>query len=235
MKTYVLPDVHGCAEPMLECLEKVNFDYENDKLIFLGDVCDRGSDTWQCMEILLKIKNLVFIRGNHDERLIDWLDIRAIGWFKNGWDATLKSYNEHKYENEEAHKKLLNSSVYYHIEDNMLFTHGGIDTYLSISEQDPKNFAWNRDMISNVMNSNGDIYIKDGFDRIFIGHTPTICWNVGDENNNELKIILSVDNPITYPIIKNKITLLDTGCGKGGLLTIYDLNNNTWIQSSKKY
>lgn len=73
----------------------------------------------------------------------------------------------------------------------------------------------------------------DNFDKIFLGHTPTICWEHGKEylpHNHKLG-----NNPIYEPIIKNNVYLLDTGCGKGGYLTIYDINNDILIQTSKKY
>ena len=33
-------DIHGNYRGLLQCLEKSNFDYDNDKLIQLGDVVD---------------------------------------------------------------------------------------------------------------------------------------------------------------------------------------------------
>jgi serine/threonine protein phosphatase 1 len=40
-RLFTIADIHGCLEPLIELLEKVNFDFKNDKLIILGDVCDR--------------------------------------------------------------------------------------------------------------------------------------------------------------------------------------------------
>lgn len=64
---YVVGDIHGEYQKLKALLTKVNFDYDNDTLISLGDVVDRGSDSYSVIEELLKIKNLIAIQGNHDE------------------------------------------------------------------------------------------------------------------------------------------------------------------------
>lgn len=75
----------------------------------------------------------------------------------------------------------------------------------------------------------------DKFDKIFLGHTPTLNWNVGEDIIINKKVFMTVRNPIYTPIIKAGIHLIDTGCGKGGHLTIYDVYENTYHQSIKKY
>ena len=72
-KTFVIGDIHGANKALEEVLEKSNFDYDNDTLISLGDLCDGYSETPQVIETLMKIKNLVSIIGNHDSWLYDYL------------------------------------------------------------------------------------------------------------------------------------------------------------------
>lgn len=66
MKRYVIGDIHGQDEALKEVLNKVRFDYKKDRLIVLGDVADGGVNTYEVIEELLKIKNLIYIIGNHD-------------------------------------------------------------------------------------------------------------------------------------------------------------------------
>ncbi len=40
MKKFVVGDIHGGAKAFKQVLEKSEFDYENDLLISLGDICD---------------------------------------------------------------------------------------------------------------------------------------------------------------------------------------------------
>ena len=39
-KIFVLGDVHGNYQGMLQCFERSNFNYEEDTLVFLGDIND---------------------------------------------------------------------------------------------------------------------------------------------------------------------------------------------------
>ena len=43
MRIIVISDIHGCYYTMKHLLEEVHFDLDKDKLICLGDMCDRGS------------------------------------------------------------------------------------------------------------------------------------------------------------------------------------------------
>lgn len=91
-KTYVIGDIHGAYKALLQCLERSDFDYENDTLIQLGDVCDGWSETYECVEELLKIKNLIPIRGNHDAILLEWMSKgqHPWSWLQGGY-GTKKS------------------------------------------------------------------------------------------------------------------------------------------------
>ena len=40
MKTFVMGDSHGAYKAFLQVMERSGFDYENDRLICLGDVSD---------------------------------------------------------------------------------------------------------------------------------------------------------------------------------------------------
>lgn len=42
--TYVMGDIHGAHKAFIQCLERSNFDYDNDILIQLGDVADGWSE-----------------------------------------------------------------------------------------------------------------------------------------------------------------------------------------------
>ncbi len=63
MKTFVLGDPHGALKAIKQVLKKSKFDYEEDKLICLGDIADGFSETPEALEELLKIKNLIFFNG----------------------------------------------------------------------------------------------------------------------------------------------------------------------------
>ena len=94
MKTFVIGDIHGNLVGLKKCLQSSRFDYKNDRLIALGDVCDRGVNVAQCIEELLKIKNCVYIIGNHDLMTLDWAvnGVQRKEWLSQGGQLTIESY-----------------------------------------------------------------------------------------------------------------------------------------------
>lgn len=69
MRTFVMGDIHGAYQALLQCLQRAGFDNEKDTLIQLGDVTDGYGQVYECVEALLGIKHLIPLIGNHD----DWL------------------------------------------------------------------------------------------------------------------------------------------------------------------
>lgn len=92
-RTLVIGDIHGAHIPLQQCLDRCGFDYENDLLITLGDICDGWPYVYECVEILLKCKNRIDITGNHDDWFSSWL-IRGRhpdNW-RQGGKGTMDSY-----------------------------------------------------------------------------------------------------------------------------------------------
>ena len=225
MKTYIIADIHGHYDKLLACLQFVNFDYENDKLIQLGDVVDRGPDSYMCIEELLKIKNLIAIQGNHDEcwlkSLLKGEPEQGLLW-RQGAKETYQSYLKHGV-NPEIHLQFFINQVKFYIdEERRYFVHGGFNRHYAIDKQlDNTVYTWDRDLFSQALSYKNmteeakkyPFKIHGKPKEIFIGHTPTIYWD------------------ITIPMKAANIWNLDTGCGKGGLLTIMDLETKEYYQN----
>lgn len=60
-EVWVMGDIHGAYKALEQCLIRSGFDYENDRLIQLGDIVDGYPDAFECVEELLKVKNLISI------------------------------------------------------------------------------------------------------------------------------------------------------------------------------
>ena len=93
-RIFVIGDIHGAYRALMQCLERSNFDYEQDQLICLGDVCDGWPETRRCIEELLTINHLTYILGNHDTWTLDWMKTGNIEniWYVQGGEATIDSY-----------------------------------------------------------------------------------------------------------------------------------------------
>ena len=77
MSTYAISDIHGCYEQFIQLFELIDFDYDEDRLIFLGDYIDRGNQSYTMVEWIKKHseKNYIYLRGNHEEEFIQNINI----------------------------------------------------------------------------------------------------------------------------------------------------------------
>ena len=58
MRRFFTTEVHGGFKAFKQCLDLVNFDNDNDMLIYGGDIVDGYSQTKECIDLLMSIKNL---------------------------------------------------------------------------------------------------------------------------------------------------------------------------------
>lgn len=226
MRTFVIGDIHGNYKALKQCLEIVNFDYENDRLIQLGDVVDRGLYSYECVEELLKIKNLIAIKGNHDDEFLYAIENGVISsMYNHGAKQTYDSYFKNTNANlmiPPHHKDFFSSQISYFIdENNRCYVHGGFDRERKIETQTNIIFLWDRNLWNKALSCGNDkLKTEDNFTDIFIGHTPTINWK---ESNK----------PIDKPMYSGGVWNLDTGAGFGFPLTIMNVETKEYFQSDK--
>ena len=68
MNRYVCSDLHGMKE-LYDQIKK--FLKPDDIVIYLGDAGDRGPQAWELIKEIYKDNQFVYIRGNHEQMLID--------------------------------------------------------------------------------------------------------------------------------------------------------------------
>src|SRR5215471_11509330 len=73
MRTFVMGDIHGAFKALRQCLDRSGFDCNRDRLVQLGDIADGQAEVYECVEQLLKIRELVAIKGNHDDWFAEFL------------------------------------------------------------------------------------------------------------------------------------------------------------------
>lgn len=203
MQTFVMGDIHGAHRALVQCLKRAQFDYEKDRLIVLGDVCDGWPETRQAIDELLKVSHLIYILGNHDYWTLEWMnynDQKPL-WTKQGGAATLSSYN---YQPLEKHRQFLSEALPYFILNNKLFVHGGFNPNQPLEEQPVEELIWHRDLAYAAL----DFYYKGidmkltPFDEVYLGHTPI---------------------PFDEPLHSCGIWLMDTGAGWSGVLSMMNI------------
>ena len=71
-KVWAVGDIHGCYNLLMTRLKEIGFDFENDLLVAVGDLVDRGTQNIQCIELLSK-PWFTSVRGNHEDLCIGGL------------------------------------------------------------------------------------------------------------------------------------------------------------------
>ena len=155
MRYYVVSDVHSYFTPMQRALERKGFfdDTEPHKLILCGDMMDRGNEVVETQNFMLNLLekgDLIFIRGNHEDLLVEMIENfsrhkERIVWgvshhVSNGtfntalrlsgmsdWDA-FKNETEFKDRviKSPFYSKLIPASINYYETPNYVFVHGWI-------------------------------------------------------------------------------------------------------------
>jgi serine/threonine protein phosphatase 1 len=175
------------------------------------------------VEELIHIKNLIYIMGNHDAWLLDWLETGESPyiWTSQGGKATIasyiKAYNEHSTLVKERHLNFFSKAVFHHIDSqNRLFVHGGVAWNKDISQTSDYDKTWDRHMyITACMwhEQSATLKFKD-YKEIFIGHTTTSSYD-------------KTLNPVHVANLWN----LDQGAGWEGKLTLMNVNTHHYWQS----
>lgn len=198
-KVIAFGDIHGCykaADKAVKLAEDLNL-----IAIFLGDYVDRGPSAVKTLQILIKAKekhpDWVFLRGNHDQMLLDLInedaDISVVGTvlenMKYDYKQAAHSYDEWKALREEEQSNILNflnSTTYYFENKKYIFTHAIVNMYGGFINQKSKDLLmWNYD------------YNPKWYGKMFIhGHRP-----------------------VKFPALRFNGINVNTECGYGGFLT----------------
>jgi len=220
-------DIHGGLRALVQVLKRANVD-KSDKLIFLGDYVDGWSESPALIDFLIDLsqkQSCIFIRGNHDELLLQWLDKSTDNteWYKHGGEATVKAYMKTSVETKKRHIEFLRNLKNNHLDEhNRLFIHAGFTNLHGVEyEYYPRLFYWDRTLWETAVSLDPSIkYDSKYYPRrlkkyheIFIGHTP--IKQLGE----------------TAPLQKANVWNIDTGAAFKGKLSILDINSKQFWQS----
>lgn len=226
-RTLVIGDIHGSLKALEQILERSGAT-PDDHLVFLGDYVDGWSQSPELIDYLISLKsthNCLYIRGNHDDLLMQWLQTGQYSeqWFNHGGRITMDRYTVLDKDKKQLHLLFLESLKDYHLDDdNRLFVHAGFTNINGIHhEYFPRMFYWDRTLwetalaLNPALKPDDMLYPKrfNHYKEIFIGHTPVT--RIG----------------LTVPVQKANIWNIDTGAAFKGPLTIMDADTKEYWQS----
>lgn len=222
----VIGDIHGGLRALMQVVERARVTTD-DTLIFLGDYVDGWSESAQVIELLIELssrQHCIFLKGNHDEWCEEWLRTGKANdaWLFHGGAATVKSYSAIPEKEHKHHLHFFEQMKLYHInEDNTLFVHAGFTSMHGPQhEKYSSNFSWDRTLWETACSMkeippDAAMYPKrlKLFKEIYIGHTPTLYYNV------------------TVPMHGSNVWNIDTGAAFTGKLTAMDISTKKYWQS----
>jgi len=172
MIVYAVGDIHGCPWLLATVMDWIDehaagHSYAHKKIVFLGDIIDRGPDSRGVIDLLLSGPpngfEMLCLRGNHEDMMLRVLNTGtglAI-WLQNGGTPTLQCYGVDNIDTlsksspafirqtlsaavPRAHQTFLSHTVLSYQSGGYLFVHAGLRPGIAIDRQDPLDMMWIR-------------------------------------------------------------------------------------------
>ncbi len=221
MRTIIIGDIHGCNQALRTLLEKTK-PGADDRLILMGDLFDRGPESWEVFQTVRQLSEtfgsrFVLLRGNHEDYLLQakLSFFQKLVWDRVGRGATVSSFKAHGERMEDSTPWLMEHCQLFYRDDEIQCVHAGL-LIEPIEMND----------IQTLLHDH-EIVLKNHYvGRLtVVGHialdAPT--YFAGDGKTTEK---LSYRTWSQLP--PNGIICIDTGCGKGGRLTAMIVENHQY-------
>lgn len=210
-KLWAVGDIHGCYNLLMTRLKEIGFDFENDLLVAVGDLVDRGTQNIECIELLSK-PWFTSVRGNHEDLCIGGLHNESYKrchvanggeWFYmldgQAMYNIAKTFAELPVVLEISHNGKKFGFVHGHIEQNDWEEFKETFTQEPTAFRDPSELAmWGRDRLDEDKKQYTHV---SGIDAVIMGHTVT-----------------------QKPCKRDNCYWIDTGAVHWGTMTILDLS-----------
>ncbi len=202
MNTIAVGDIHGRADLLERLLAHAHTNYPDARVVFLGDIIDRGPDSKDCLDMveseLKRNAASTLIMGNHEDLMLRFIDggcARSKSWCWNGGLTTVKSYGFPGYEflgedgltylrdeladilrtQHRSHIDMIRKAPAFVELPGYVLVHAGIIPGLPMEQQDPYMLRWD---------SKSLIAYEGPLDKTVVhGHTvtpnllPEVCHN----------------------------------------------------------
>jgi serine/threonine protein phosphatase 1 len=207
MRTIVVGDIHGCYKELVELLDKAQLT-EDDVLISLGDIVDRGVDSLKVYDFLKNRPNTIVLMGNHERKHLR---------------GTL-SYSQEivKLQFGDSYPEFLewvSHRPYYYETENAILVHAAVENGIPIEQQTEEVLCGCTAGEKHLEKRYGNTYWAE----LYTGVKPVVFGH---------RVI--GDHPL---IIEGKVYGIDTGACHGGRLTglILPTFEIVQVQAPKNY
>lgn len=181
---FIVGDLHGCRRMLDEQLLAHHFDVEQDLLVSVGDLIDRGPDSPGCLA-LLNEPWFRSVRGNHEEMAMNALsEGDHQQWIRNGGDWFYQLDSVQMIEAKHAINRCREIPLILHLlldDKIVVVAHADYPAahYAWGAEVDYSEVVWSRSRIESLQKGRGAAIT--GADAFYFGHTPLSAplsaWN----------------------------------------------------------
>ena len=218
MRDIVVGDVHGCRRALDALLEKVNLAVDADRLILLGDLFDRGSESYEVFERVQALEKemgerFVLLRGNHEDYLLgEQSFFGRLAWMRVGRGSSVKSFKRHGASYEDCAPWIRQHCRAFWMGEGFCCVHAGLKIYPP-ELNDSYTLFHDHELVP-LNRYAGPLTVT--------GHIglEKPCWFAGDK-----KTVKTVETGVLQPLPEKGVLCIDTGCGKGGRLSAMVVEN----------
>lgn len=173
-KIFVVGDLHGCYDLLMNKLNEVDFDFKKDLLVAVGDLVDRGTQNLECLRLINETW-FKTVRGNHEQMAINGINGNQqslYAWMYNGGGWYFKLNDSDKKEAEALINKCNELPLIIELSINnklIVVAHADYpyNEYKFGKEISNKQVIWSRERLEK--NDNSEI---KGVEFFIFGHTP---------------------------------------------------------------
>lgn len=214
-RTFVIGDIHGCFDELQELIEKIELKDE-DMLISLGDIIDRGNKSKEVYHFFKNRSNSKVLMGNHERKHLNGILSYAQEIVKIQFD---KEYDEFL--------NWINSLDYFYETDEAIIVHAAFEHDKEINSQ-------REDVLSG--STSGERYLEKKYD----SGKYWSAYYMGE------KVIIYGHHVVGDRVkVYNNTFGIDTGVCHGGYLTAIELpgfivhqvksKKDYWLEEQKKW
>lgn len=220
-----ISDIHGRYDELITLLGRIKKQLDNYKLILVGDYIGYGPNSIKVLELvktLVQNYGAIALLGNWEDMVFQAInnpeqeakDTYIKGLYSRGGKDLY-----HQIRREPKYLDLINTFPLYHIEENIIFSHSGIDMELVemafyeslevfMDKNSKEKLIWNFEFYEEVATTQIDPPCQF---YVIAGHTPIN------------KILSKVENPIIKPYVHENVIGIDFGASskKGHLGVVF--------------